>query len=307
MNFMKFELKKYWIYLIVIILIILYYGRTTTFEGMTEPEKDMQLAMALNFYDLFTNALQFAKDANDTLTENYIQFEILPQVIKQVGPILDNADPKDIIRIRASNKVNIEKQKQKRKDLGIPEDPPNSMYLGLKEQAIRTNYKYIPTSPVTTSTFFDDNLTLYTSFTTYNSAYYNYVSCVEDTYNNTTATYDSSYNILNGKPTFNSKQCNKQADYLNNAYTVLNSAISKVKSTGQAINEDITSIDNIKTKENNNNTLRSELDLKLQDLYSVQDSLSDMSQKNIDSTTYAFILWSILASSILIYIFILSS
>jgi paraquat-inducible protein B len=307
MKFMNFELKKYWVFLIVIILIILYYGRNTTFEGMlTQQQKDTQLGMALNYYDMFTNALQIAKDANDTLTENYIQFVIIPHVEKEVSQFLDNADPKDIERVKASNKVNIEKEKQQRKYLGIQEDPSNGIYLALKDQAIRQNYKYSPDSSkqsslVSTSAFFDNNQTLYNSLTAYNSAYYNYVSCVEGTYN--TATYDSSYNILNGIPTFTSEKCNNQANHLNNTYTSLNTAISNLNSSASNINRNITSIDKLKTNEKDNKTLRSELDMKLQDLYSIENSPSEMSQLNVDSTTFAFILWAIMASSVLFFIF----
>ena len=159
-----------------------------------------------------------------------------------------------------------------------------------------------PKTETTTSStdLFDDNQHLYNSFKSYNTAYSNYVKCVENTYNpNTTPQYDSSYN----NSTFSSTACAKPAQNLNTSYTDLITQISKVNSTASEIQGNLNSIDDIKKNQYNNQTLRSELDLKLQDLYSIQNSLPDMNQKSVDSTTFAFLLWSILASSMLLYVF----
>jgi phosphoserine aminotransferase len=94
---------------------------------------------------------------------------------------------------------------------------------------------------------------------------------------------------------------------LNSAYTDFIAQISKVKTTATKIQGDLTSIDDIKKNQNNNQILRSELDMKLQDLYSIQDSLPVMNQTNVDSTTFAFVLWTVLASSMLLYVFTGSS
>ena len=90
---MKIELKKNWIYLIVIILIILslYFKLFGWTEGMTQQDQiDMQLGMALFFYDGILKALQDARNANDTLTENYIQNK-MPMIMKDINPILASA------------------------------------------------------------------------------------------------------------------------------------------------------------------------------------------------------------------------
>jgi phosphoserine aminotransferase len=159
-----------------------------------------------------------------------------------------------------------------------------------------------------TTNLFDDNQHLYNSFKSYNTAYSNYVKCVENTYNsNNTPPYDSSYNNLNGTIKFSSTACTTEANNLNSAYTDFIAQISKVKTTATKIQGDLTSIDDIKKNQNNNQILRSELDMKLQDLYSIQDSLPVMNQTNVDSTTFAFVLWTVLASSMLLYVFTGSS
>jgi hypothetical protein len=365
-----------------------------------QDQKDMQLGMALFFYDGILKALQDARDANDTLTENYIQVKLMPMVMKDIEPILNGADPQDVIRVRAKTQDNLIKQKQKEKDEGI-DNPPFSMYLQFKEQAIRQNYKYtppppqkmanfklpsspisiptppissipippisiptppisIPTPPISIPTpptpptppisiptpppisiptpptppisiptpptppisiptpptppistpkqipqnLFDTNQQLYNSFTAYNIAYNNYSSCVERTYNSRTATYDSSYNASSN--TFSSTTCNPAS--LNSSYNTLMSNISQANMDSSSMsNNGLTSIDDLKKNENNIKVLRSELDLKLQDLYSIQDSLPKMNQTSVDSTTFAFLLWTVLASSMVVYIFMPSS
>ena len=161
----------------------------------------------------------------------------------------------------------------------------------------------ISTSTATTD-LFDDNQQLYNSFKSYNTAYSNYVKCVENTYKpGTTIPYDSSYNNINGSITFSSTTCATTANYLNTAYTDFIAKISKVKTSAADIKGSLTSIDDIKKNQNNNQILRSELDMKLQDLYSIQDSLPVMNQTKVDSTTFAFMLWSVLASIMLLYVF----
>ena len=89
----------------------------------------------------------------------------------------------------------------------------------------------------------------------------------------------------------------------NTAYTDFIAKISKVKTTATDIQGGLTSIEDIKKNHNNNQNLRSELDMKLQDLYSIQDSLPVMNQTIVDSTTFAFMLWVVLASTMLLYVF----
>jgi len=155
-----------------------------------------------------------------------------------------------------------------------------------------------------TTDLFDDNQQLYNSFKSYNTAYYNYVKCVENTHNpGATISYDSSYNNSNGSTDFSSTTCATTANYLNTAYTDLIAKISKVKTTATDIQGGLTSIEDIKKNQNNNQILRSELDMKLQDLYSIQNSLPVMNQTSVDSTTFAFMLWTVLASTMLLYVF----
>ena len=188
-----------------------------------------------------------------------------------------------------------------------------SLYFQLSGTTLRlvkTTFEGLgePTSTSTTD-LFDDNQHLYNSLKSYNTAYYNYVKCVENTYSpsTTTPSYDSSYNNSNGSITFSSTKCATEAHDLNTAYTDSIANISKVKTTSIDIQGGLSSIDEIKQKQNNNQILRSELDMKLQDLYSIQDSLPVMNQTNVDSTTFAFLLWTILASSMLVYVFTGSS
>lgn len=176
---------------------------------------------------------------------------------------------------------------------GMEKDKQND--LGILTQATPTD-------------LFDDNQQLYNSFKSYNTAYSNYVKCVENTYTpGTTIPYDSSYNNSNGSIAFSSTTCSTTAQHLNTAYTDFIAKISKAKTTATDIQGGLTSIDDIKKNQNNNQILRSELDIKLQDLYSIHDSLPVINQTNVDSTTFAFMLWTVLASTMLLYVFTTSS
>lgn len=328
------ELKKYWIYLIVIILIILslfYFQLWTISEGIegspTQAQRDIYIAMTLFWYDGILTALQDARNAHDTLTENAILY--IPAINKGMNDIiasLDKVTPEDIIRVRAKMEDNRIKEQKRMQAEGGPATQ-QTMYLQLKEQLIRDKYEYHPitTTPIWASrnsptsralsiltpmgvasspNLFDDNQTLYNSFKSYNTAYNTYAICVEPTYNAQSGTFDSSYNA--DLKTFSSTTCNAAALNVNSLYNTLISDISKAKDDTASMDrsQNLTSINDLKKNENNNRILRSELDLKLQDLYSIQESLPKMNQTSVDSTTFAFLLWTVLASSMLLYIFI---
>lgn len=87
---------------------------------------------------------------------------------------------------------------------------------------------------------------------------------------------------------------------LNTSITNLNTAISQVSSFGNAG----TNHDNIMAQQAANVKLRNQLDMKMQELLNSDNSISSIYQKNYDSTIYAGILWTVLASSMIYYVFV---
>ena len=73
----------------------------------------------------------------------------------------------------------------------------------------------------------------------------------------------------------------------------LNSALGAVKTPGQFD----ASYNSIKLK-------RAQLDQKLQELYNVDNSIPQLYQSQLDSTVYSGILWTVLATTLLYYVFI---
>ena len=60
----------------------------------------------------------------------------------------------------------------------------------------------------------------------------------------------------------------------------------------------------INSSYNDMTQLRSGLDLKLQQLYNIDNSIPNLYQSQLDSTVYSGVLWTILATTLIYYVFI---
>lgn len=298
-------MKKNWIYLFVILLILLTFyfkffniGRIEGYSSNASmTAQDAKNAFLITINKILLTALETAKKNNDTNTQNYINKAL--ELIKQS---LNGISPQDVIRLTPIIETQIN---QGLKLMNKTQDDINAqIYNEISTRAGKgqeQNFSQISDFPINNiiPNIFNDNQLLYNSFTSYNTAYYNYVTCVEGTYNPQTATYDSAYD--ENTKSFSSSTCNPTS--LNSSYNTLLSNISYEQTNASNITTNVTSIDDLKTNQNKNIILRNELDLKLHDLYSIQNSLPDINQISVDSTTYAFLLWTILATSMLFFVF----
>ena len=82
----------------------------------------------------------------------------------------------------------------------------------------------------------------------------------------------------------------------------LNTAINSINGTAN-ITLSSDTIDGIKQRYSNNLNLRNELDLKMKEILKTDDSFVNQSKLHYDSTMYASIGWTILATSLLYYVF----
>ena len=116
-----------------------------------------------------------------------------------------------------------------------------------------------------------------------------------------------SYNSSTHK--YASTPCNDTATALNTAYDALNSELTHVKSalgtdpTIASMTDDKSYTEFVNHYQNMQKT-RSGLDVKLAQLYQIQNSLPSMSDRSVDSVILASILWIVLASALVYYIFI---
>jgi hypothetical protein len=79
------------------------------------------------------------------------------------------------------------------------------------------------------------------------------------------------------------------------------SSITNDKSAYNTLSAPSTSID---SSYNDMTQLRSSLDLKLQQLYNIDNSIPNLYQSQLDSTVYSGVLWTILATTLIYYVFI---
>lgn len=297
-------MKNNWIYLVVILLIILTiyfkFFNLERIEGYSSnasmTAQDAKNAFLITINKILSTALITAQNKNDAKTQNYIN-----KALDSIQQSLNGINPQDVIRLTPLIEIQIN---QGLKLMNKTQDDINTqIYNEISTRAEKGQEQdFSQMDMINNNIFpniFNDNQLLYNSFTAYNTAYYNYVTCVEGTYNPQTATYDSSYDP-NSK-SFNSSTCNPSS--LNSSYNTLLSNISHEQTNASNISTNLTSIDDLKNNQNTNIILRNELDLKLQDLYSIQQSLPDTNQISVDSTTYAFLLWTILATSMLFFVF----
>lgn len=108
---------------------------------------------------------------------------------------------------------------------------------------------------------------------------------------------------------YSSSSCNTEASALNTKYTALNGELATTTSALGA-GPNIASMKDDKTYTQFVNhyqdmqKTRSGLDVKLAQLYQIQNSLPSMSDRSVDSVILASILWIVLASALVYYIFI---
>ncbi len=158
---------------------------------------------------------------------------------------------------------------------------------------------------------------------TFYDLYATYIRC-----NNTiTGSRQSGSGMYSGGGYFNhnnynlNRQCNDitvTEDNVRGAYNNVISSIGKLNTAINSINDDegsshnsnittspspLPDIDEIKQKYSNNLNLRNELDLKMKEILKTDDSFVNQSKLHYDSTMYASIGWTILATSLLYYVF----
>jgi uncharacterized coiled-coil DUF342 family protein len=144
-----------------------------------------------------------------------------------------------------------------------------------------------------------DASNVYSSLQNYNTAYTQYLKCVEiqpksdpntGTFMRSTTTNQYVYDTANC-PKPDPRQLLQQIEDLQSSITSIIQT-NKVNGSLQMTNA---SYDDVVK-------LRNELDGKLQELYQTNNSIPQIYQQDADSTAYMVILWTILASSLLYYI-----
>lgn len=131
--------------------------------------------------------------------------------------------------------------------------------------------------------------TLNGEFADYQNAYNLYVDCYNFNGSND-STCDSQITSLHNK-----------ADTLKTSITGVSNAITPLKTNPNLNN--LLSTDDLKAKHANLQALRNKLDVQLAELYNVEGSIPNMYKNQMDSTVYASILWTVLATSMVYYIF----
>ena len=108
---------------------------------------------------------------------------------------------------------------------------------------------------------------------------------------------------------YTSTECSTDANALNDAYDALKSEL-KITTDAFGIDPKLDSMKDDKTfaqfadHYQSMQKTRSGLDVKLAQLYQIQNSLPSMSDRSVDSVILASILWIVLASALVYYIFI---
>jgi hypothetical protein len=145
-----------------------------------------------------------------------------------------------------------------------------------------------------------DASNVYSSLQDYNSAYTKYLKCAEGQPKVDPNTGAILRNDSTGQFAYSTANCAKPdprqllqqiEDLQKSIVGIINTNSStdgSMNMTSQSYNDVI--------------KLRNELDMKLQDLYNMNQSVPQMYQQDADSMTYMVILWTILASSLLYYL-----
>lgn len=130
---------------------------------------------------------------------------------------------------------------------------------------------------VTMKDVIDKERDLDTELTAYSKAYYNYLATGKDQPDKTKL--EAAITDVNNKLTDSSLPKHSNAEY-DESYNKLKTDYSELVK------------------------MRNELDRKLADLYGAEDSVSNMYKSQLDSTIYASLLWSTLATTLIYYIFV---
>lgn len=132
------------------------------------------------------------------------------------------------------------------------------------------------------------------------NAYTTQINNIENTmFNNYsyTDTYKSSVKRQNDKK----ELCQRTFDLINMIDTM--SEILKSLDTPRIKNDFKDEYNTIQTQYNKNLDLRNELEKKMQEIYSLEHSRYANSKLHLDSTIYASVLWTLLATTIIFYMF----
>jgi hypothetical protein len=150
---------------------------------------------------------------------------------------------------------------------------------------------------------FDNERDVIRNVTNYNTAYLNFVLCSNRQLDPKMVNQNCSNEIRALNPNFDASM-NK----LQNSIQVLDSNlktynIQHPKLSSSSYDFDI-SMNKIMEDHNKLKTVRNQLDLSLKNLYDTQDSTVNIYKNNLDMDAYANIMWTVLASSVIFYIFI---
>ena len=91
------------------------------------------------------------------------------------------------------------------------------------------------------------------------------------------------------------------------SHTAVMSAITNISNAPLQTTDPFTLMEPLTQLDNNYNAMaqhRAGLDLKLQQLYNVDNSIPNLYQSQLDSTVYSGVLWTILATTLIYYVFI---
>ena len=159
----------------------------------------------------------------------------------------------------------------------------------------------------------DSQTALNSKYSEYTVAYLSYITCLNNNVSN--GKYPSSSvtrNSGNGPNAtqYESYMCdasfnifhNKQADMLNNILDV-SGKIAAINSSSLPGYDNSKTAADIKSEHATLVNTRSDLDLKLQQLYNLQNTAPNTYQTQLDSTVYSGILWTVLATTLIYYVF----
>ena len=141
---------------------------------------------------------------------------------------------------------------------------------------------------------------LLNSIANYTNAYNNYQGCKSiAVYSGRDCSFNITQDTLNFDNSGNITSGVNDRKSLNYLKTIVSEKISSIKNSISILNTspvDPTEYDNLIKK-------RTAIDVELHNLYNIQSSIPGMNMENIDSTIYTGILWTVLATSLVYYIF----
>ena len=148
-----------------------------------------------------------------------------------------------------------------------------------------------------------DTSNVYSTLQNYNTAYTAYLTCVEKNPVIDPKTNQILQDTRTNKYVYSEAGCKKpdaiellkQIGHLQQSITTLVANQPHKASTDGSFNSTATTYNDMLK-------LRSDLDMKLHELYNMNESIPVMYQQQADSAVYATILWTILASCLLYYI-----